>query len=434
MAETSEANEKNQHQTGEPDPEQPFPAASRPEANPLDDPAALYRRAEYLLDEMLLSAVDVSSAATAMDDHGPAEIGSSTDTLRAEIDTLLATDVPQAQIRPNSQLPSIRSGAEAEIGAAQVAPLDGTPTQSRPQPAATTPTSAGQEETETEAGSRPRRQPFPVRSSTGLTPPARPITAPERVPAQAGTESAANLSPTSISVQEAEKLEAEIGVLSEEVKQAMASRREMTGHALALLREARTIVMTQPERIGRADYNVRQVRTLLERAKENRRRASIYGTQLLVYLSLWLMVCVGGTVALFLYRVEVEQFVAGLAGPRSRLIVHTVPFLWTTLAGGIGGVVGAIIALSSHIRAGQDFDRQYVVRYLIQPVMGVVLGVFIYFLFVLLFNLLGADLAGNWLVALLPGVVALPAGLWQELVYGLLYRITTFLTLRPRRR
>ena len=50
------------------------------------------------------------------------------------------------------------------------------------------------------------------------------------------------------------------------------------------------------------------------------------------------------------------------------------PFWNTLMWGGIGGIVGALYALWWHVSEQQDFDRQYLMWYLVQPVMGLALG------------------------------------------------------------
>jgi hypothetical protein len=66
--------------------------------------------------------------------------------------------------------------------------------------------------------------------------------------------------------------------------------------------------------------------------------------------------------ALFAAAVNSGQFVVRLIGAA-----------WPTLvAGGVGGIIGMLYHLYHHISLDQDFHRQHVMNYLIQPVLGVV--------------------------------------------------------------
>jgi hypothetical protein len=53
-------------------------------------------------------------------------------------------------------------------------------------------------------------------------------------------------------------------------------------------------------------------------------------------------------------------------------------FLATILWGGLGGVVGALYALWKHVADLQDFDKQYSIWYLTNPILGVGLGAFVF--------------------------------------------------------
>ncbi len=238
----------------------------------------------------------------------------------------------------------------------------------------------------------------------------------------------------SVSEQKVRELEVEIDEIYAHVNRLQAKRREVTGHALSLLREARVILQTQPERYGRAEYNVRQVRMILERAREGRRRSLRYGVLLFAYLALWLTVCAGAMTSLYLYGVEIQIILTEVLGSGSRLAAHSMPLLWTLFAGGAGGALGAAASLVVQMRQGQEFDRQYALRYTIQPVMGVVLALATYFLCNLIFNAVAVDLTAEVVTSAIPAVLAFAAGLWQEMVYTLLYRLTGIFRLSSSRR
>lgn len=94
--------------------------------------------------------------------------------------------------------------------------------------------------------------------------------------------------------------------------------------------------------------------------------------------------------------------------------------------GGIGGAVGALYSLWWHVADRQDFDRQYLMWYIVQPIMGMVLGGIIYLAIAAGFLVLQATPAvgptniGSWLM---PSLLACLAGFRQNFVYEVLDRI-----------
>jgi hypothetical protein len=100
------------------------------------------------------------------------------------------------------------------------------------------------------------------------------------------------------------------------------------------------------------------------------------------------------------------------------------PFWNTLMWGGIGGVIGALYALWWHVSDQQDFDRQYMMWYLVQPIMGVVLGGIVFLLLTggfLLLQIKPSD--PNAGARLLPYLVAVLAGFRQNFIYNQLDRL-----------
>ncbi len=333
--------------------------------------------------------------------------------LRSEISGLLEVEADQIRVFPETELPAISyrgalsAAAPAFLQPAPDAPRSTFVDSSQPSRFLRTPT----EPPAQSAGSLLTR-PAPVLGK--IPPPATP--------------------PVSLTAGQVRFLDEEIAHLYGEVNRVLATRREITGHALSLLREAREILFAEPHRLGRAEYNLTQVRSILERAHDSRRQSSRRGFRVLLYLALWLAGTVAAGVALFLYSAEMTRVSAALLGSQSRVVAHLHPFLWVMITGSAGAVVGAILGFLAHVHSEQDFDRQHVVRFAVQPVMGVVLGILLYLLFSLLFASMQIDLTARAVTRALPVVLALPAGLWQEWIYASLYRMMGFFTLRPRRR
>lgn len=372
------------------------------------DVAVLHRRAEYLLDEMEMGAAD----GAAFEREPQEQVGGfhQNGTDRA-MNGRPPANPPQgsavrSQVLPDAALPPIRSRPQRPAGKQEFAESPGVVSGRRrglqPSPAGTT----------DRGHSGPAQGAVPP---AGLSPAGRRRRAPNTAPAG---------SPSSITTGQIEQLEAEIAQLSDRVHQLQQGRRDLTGHAFSLLREASAILNTQPERLGRAEYNVRQVRTMLERSSEDRRRSARFVVLLLVYLSFWLTFCIGGLAALFLYGTALRGLLIDASGQAGWLSTHALPLFLTLLVGGLGGAVGAVISLIGQQRQGQAFDGQYVARYIIQPIMGVILALVIYAACAFLFSVQRVDFANAPLAQALPPLIALPAGLWQEMVYALLYRFS----------
>lgn len=93
--------------------------------------------------------------------------------------------------------------------------------------------------------------------------------------------------------------------------------------------------------------------------------SSTWGNILFVYETLWGLLFVWG-----MLRLGESAFEPGVA-----IFVY---ILSSIIWGGIGGITGALLSLIKHITKYQDFDIQYRMWYLGSPVIGAVVGLFIY--------------------------------------------------------
>lgn len=233
---------------------------------------------------------------------------------------------------------------------------------------------------------------------------------------------------------EAQMIEEEIAGLYEAIDRFRETRRENTGHALSLLREARDIILGQPQRIERAQYNIQQARQIIERARSSRRRARGIALRTFGLLVLWLAALGGLGASLYLYPLEVNEIIGIVSSSTGWNTSHYYPLLWTVATGGIGGCLGTISFLFERMRVHEEFDHQYILRSVIQPLMGIILGLIAYGLLVVLFNSLDATIIGHPVTIYLPAAIALPIGLWQVYVYAAIFRVTRLLTFQRRRR
>jgi len=184
---------------------------------------------------------------------------------------------------------------------------------------------------------------------------------------------------------------------------------------LTLLQEARQILLESPENYVAAEYRIAQVRSTMSRTRESRAQSAHLAPRVFVYEVVWLVLFLLGLV-----------FAAPLAGVFTRAGDITgatasdlFPFWNTLMWGGIGGIIGALYALWWHVSDQQDFDRQYVMWYLVQPIMGVVLGGIVFLLLTggfLILQIKPSD--PNAGARLLPYLVAVLAGFRQNFIYN----------------
>ncbi len=233
---------------------------------------------------------------------------------------------------------------------------------------------------------------------------------------------------------DAQLIEEEIVSLYEAIERVRTTRRENTGHALSLLREAREIISAEPQRIQRAQYNIQQAKQFIDRAKFGRSRSRGIALRTFGLLVFWLAGLGGLGAALYLYPLRVNDIIGIVSSNTGWNTTHYYPAFWTIATGGIGGCLGTISFLFERMRVNEEFDRQYILRSTIQPLMGVVLGLVTYGLLAILFGSLGASITVHPVTTYLPAALALPIGIWQVYVYAAIFRITRLLTFQRRRR
>jgi hypothetical protein len=239
----------------------------------------------------------------------------------------------------------------------------------------------------------------------------------------------------------------EIDTLLVEAAQILSVDNKGLEEALSLLREARDISVERPRQFDQAEYRVAKVRAMLERKQNISRWSLIYGYPVLLYEVVWFLLLLGS----LLFDHSLAVFIANITGMTfsdmaSLSMQHIFP-LWNTMAwGGIGGVVGSLYSLYWHAAVEQDFDKQYVMWYFVQPIMGVILGGIVYMIIgsgFMTVQVLAGQAAtvgeatqsmANPAVQAFHSVVACVAGFRQRFVYEMLDKIVQILTPAPKTR
>ena len=191
-------------------------------------------------------------------------------------------------------------------------------------------------------------------------------------------------------------------------------------HMLTLLQEARQILLESPENYVAAEYRIAQVRSTISRMRESRLQSAHLAPRVFVYEVVWLALLLLGLV----FAASLAEIFTRAGNITGATASDLFPFWNTLMWGGIGGIIGALYALWWHVSDQQDFDRQYMMWYLVQPIMGVVLGGIVFLLLTggfLLLQIKPSD--PNAGARLLPYLVAVLAGFRQNFIYNQLDRL-----------
>jgi hypothetical protein len=216
----------------------------------------------------------------------------------------------------------------------------------------------------------------------------------------------------------------EITELYKEVPNVL-STDELHDEALELLRAAQDILMEKPRQFDVAQYKVGQVRTIVVRRKNTTKWTNTYGWGTFFYEVIWLI----ALLAAILFAPYVVTWIEGIVGTTTSFV--SVADLWNTAAwGSIGGVTGALYSLYWHAAKVKDFDKQYMMWYIVQPVIGVIIGAAIYVLIGAgLINLIGQTASGEQTpLELFPYAIAWVAGFRQRFILEVVDRFIQFLT------
>ena len=166
------------------------------------------------------------------------------------------------------------------------------------------------------------------------------------------------------------RLHSEIEALYLEVVAVSGELPDLAERSLLQLQEARQILVETPEAYGVAEYRVAHVRAMLERQRESARQARHYGPRVLGYEALWLTLLIAGLLAgPAVVRLAGDALVGNGVGMDGFLPLWTM-MMW----GGIGGAFGAVYHLTRHAGGRGDFDRRFLVAYLVRPLIGMVIG------------------------------------------------------------
>jgi hypothetical protein len=167
------------------------------------------------------------------------------------------------------------------------------------------------------------------------------------------------------------RLEQELPQLREEVAARFGSNSAEAKTAIESLSQAQYILATGGK-LEEALFQVASVRAMLTHKQNVRQWAVKWGSFLLLYALIWLVIFGAG----FLFQEQVSAWLGETSAG-----VNMVRAGWlSALAGGVGGILNIFYELFVRVVIKKSFDRQYVMYYVAQPVMGFVLGAVAYFI------------------------------------------------------
>lgn len=185
------------------------------------------------------------------------------------------------------------------------------------------------------------------------------------------------------------------------------------------LRQAQNEIMAGKDHFDEADALITEVEHRLafhQRMKEDSRK---YAPRLLAYELVCLLIFGAGVAIVNFPSVPIASFLKSAEG-----LIDLTQFANSMLWGGLGGVVGALYALWKHVSDDQDFDAQYWMWYVTNPILGVALGGLIFLLIQAGFlSLTAGNTSTGIQSAAVIYVLSWICGFKQNVVYELVRRI-----------
>lgn len=209
-----------------------------------------------------------------------------------------------------------------------------------------------------------------------------------------------------ISREQRRKLDFEIEDLYNRVATELLDNSKDVVFALEKLKKAQGIVIEDARHYEEALYWVAEVKKMLVTRHQLKRWSYSWGIFILLYAIIWLAMLGYG------FFIDISKYgISETAG------------WFSVLAGGAGGVVTVLYNLSWQVSVQQAFDRQHIMKYLVQPIMGLILGAVMFFIVSAGFLVISSNGLGSSGLMAFTILVSFIAGLSQEVVYRLIESI-----------
>ena len=401
--------------------------------NHSDDAEALRRRADALLDEMMLGGVDIGAGdegyngtnggasptngyhEPVLDDHAP--YGDAVEYSSAGASSSYGAPSqtpPQPEPYPSQPIQQTETGMRPSAGETRTAdnesPAENLRTGSPYLVAAEDryPQPASPDDTRSEyangARSAVRRQSASYASSMTVGP-------------RASLRS--TLLPRSVETDTA-TAEQEIHALMSEISAGLPVGHEAAERSRHLLNKAENILQSDPTRTAEVDYYLQQVRRIVQRTRQSQTWSALYQRRLTIYLAAWIALSVVVLAGRYVLQAELLAFLEDFFWTSFDAIwVQFAPMtVGAIAAGSLGAATSVLLNMQRH--AAQEygyFDRKYGLRGLLLPLLGAVFGLALAVLWAAICYFVGLDGTNVW-IASLPAIAAFLLGFAQEWLYG----------------
>jgi hypothetical protein len=224
-----------------------------------------------------------------------------------------------------------------------------------------------------------------------------------------------------VSAADVDALQREIHLLQNEVDHILPVGHESNRRARHWLEKAQSILQTDTMRSAEVEYYLQQVRTIFQRVQQTMAWSNVYRKRLLTYLVAWSILSILVVVAYFLYQGQSGHYVMLLTSLReSHPVTQQASSLFVAFfAGALGGSLGALVNLGlQNARTSGFIDRKFGLRGLILPLMGAIVGLFIYLPIGLLYFVFHLNPTQALWLGCIPALLAFVYGIGQESLYG----------------
>lgn len=224
-----------------------------------------------------------------------------------------------------------------------------------------------------------------------------------------------------MSAADVHSIQQEMGMLQSAIEEVLPAGHESRERSQHLLQKAHAILQQDATRSAEVDYYLQQVRTIVQRVQETAHWSNLYRSRLQTYLWGWLVLSTLVILGRYLYQGALMDWLGGATatGDASLYAYNLLTAISAFFAGAFGGAAGVLLNLYSHANLEHGFfDRKYGLRGLILPLIGAGVGLLLCLVFGLLYYVLGIEPADYLLLGLLPALLALVFGFVQEYLYG----------------
>jgi len=229
-----------------------------------------------------------------------------------------------------------------------------------------------------------------------------------------------NLLPRSTDV-DITAIQQEISSLLTAVSTSLPPGHESIERSRHLLNKAQTLLQSDPTRSAEVDYYLQQVRRIVQRTRQTQEWSDVYRQRLLTYLLGWILLALVIITGMALFHHEVQQWVVAFFGlPASSPVVQQgVTVVIVAFAGALGAAVAMLFTMRRQSRREFGyFDRKYGLRGLLLPILGLFFGLLLALVGAVIYTFANVEPVRLWWAPVAPALLAFLLGFGQDWIYG----------------